>query len=226
MLFIVGQQVATAQKTEKRDLSVFTEISLKNDAKVILTQGATQSVTVTAKESTLEKLITEVKDRKLIIRYPNDTWFKSNWNPGEVEVYITIPQIDDLSVSGSGSIIADEKVESLILEVAVSGSGSVKLKDIKAEKFTASLSGSGNVVVSGKEPVGEFKGRISGSGNIKGIDLPTKNADITIAGSGNCHITANEKLTARIAGSGNVIYRGNPSIDSSVAGSGQVKEDR
>ncbi len=226
MLLFFGQQFALAQKTEKRDVSAFTEVSLRNDAKVILTQGKTPSVSVKAKESTLEKLITEVKDRKLIIRYPSESWFKNNWNPGEVEVYITMPQIDGLSLSGSGSIIADSKIETLILEVALSGSGSVKIGELQTEKFSATLSGSGSVNIAGKQPAAELKAIVSGSGNVKAIDFPAKKVDVKIAGSGNCYVQATENLTAKIAGSGNVIYRGNPSVDSSVAGSGSVKEER
>ncbi len=226
MLLFIGQQFAMAQKTEKRDVSVFTEISLRNDATVILTQGKTQSVTVKGKESTLEKLIIEVKERKLIIRYPSESWFKTNWNPGEVEVHVTMPQVDGLSISGSGSIIADTNIETLILEVALSGSGSVKIDNLQAEKVSSTLSGSGSVNIAGKQPAAELKAIISGSGNVKAIDFPAKNVDVKIAGSGNCYVQATENLIAKIAGSGNVIYRGNPSVDSSVAGSGSVKEER
>ena len=225
VLVIAGTQLLFAQTNQKREVSAFTEISLKIGANVHLKQGNTQSVEVKGKESTLEKLITEVKDRKLVIRYPNDSWF-SKWNPGPVDVYVTIPQIDGLSVSGSGSIISDGVIESRILDVMVSGSGDVKLGDLKAEKVSATVSGSGNVHLFGNQSANELKAAISGSGNIKASDFPADNVDVKISGSGNCRVNSVKKLVVRLAGSGNVTYRGNPSVDSSVAGSGTVKEEK
>jgi hypothetical protein len=180
---------------------------------------------VKGKESTLGKLITEVSNRKLVIRYPNESFF-SKWNPGTVDVYVTIPQIDGLSISGSGSILSDGMIESRILDVMVSGSGDVKLGDLKAEKVSATLSGSGNIHLLGKQSADEFKAVISGSGNIKASDFPANNVDVKIVGSGNCRVNSVKKLFVRLAGSGNVSYRGNPTIDSSVAGSGTVKEEK
>jgi hypothetical protein len=226
LAFVFAGQHAWAQKSENREVSAFTEVSLRNDANVFVKQGKNFSVSVTGKESTLEKLITEVRDRKLVIRYPNESFFKTNWNPGEVIVYVTMPQIDGLSVSGSGNISSDGSVDATIIDIAVSGSGSVKLHDLKAEKVSATLSGSGNVILAGKEGSVNFNGVISGSGNIKAFDFAAKNVDVKIAGSGNCHIQATEKLIVKIAGSGNVVYRGNPAIDSTIAGSGSVREER
>lgn len=225
VLVFTGTQLLVAQTNQKREVSAFTEISLRIGANVHLKQGNTQSVEVKGKEATLAKLITEVSDRKLVIRYPNDSWF-SKWNPGTVDVYVTMPQIDGLSVSGSGSIISDGVIESRILDVMVSGSGDVKLGDLKAEKVSATVSGSGNVHLLGKQNAAELKAVISGSGNIKASDFPADNVDVKIVGSGNCRVNSVKKLFARLAGSGNVTYRGNPSIDSSVAGSGTVKEEK
>lgn len=225
VLVITGTQLLVAQTTQKREVSAFTEISLRIGANVHLKQGNTQSVEVKGKETTLEKLITEVSDRKLVIRYPNDSWF-NKWNPGPVDVYVTIPQIDGLSVSGSGSITSDGRIESRILDAMVSGSGDVKLDDLKAEKVSATVSGSGNIHLLGKQTASELKAVISGSGNVMAIDFPAGEVDVKIAGSGNCRVNAVKRLLVRLAGSGNVFYRGNPSIDSSVAGSGTVKEER
>jgi len=177
------------------------------------------------KESTLEKLITEVKDRKLVIRYPTETIFSSKWNPGPVDLFITIPQIDALAVSGSGSIIADDKIESRILDLSVNGSGDIRIGILKAEKVSTILSGSGSLYLSGQETASEFKGILSGSGNVKAKDFSANDVNIKISGSGSCWVTATKNLVVRIMGSGSVFYEGNPAVDSSILGSGQVKKD-
>lgn len=224
VLILAGTQLLIAQTSQKREVSAFTEISLRINANVHLKQGNTQSVEVKCSQSTLEKLITEVSDRKLVIRYPNDSRF-SKWNPGTVDIYVTIPQVDALVISGSGSIVSDGRIESRILDATISGSGDIKLADLKAEKVSATLSGSGNIHLFGKQNAAELKAIISGSGNVKAIDFPADNVDVKISGSGNCWTNSVKKLFVRLAGSGNVVYRGNPSIDSSIAGSGKVKEE-
>lgn len=222
---IMGTQLLYGQKTEQRKLSAFTEISLKIGADVHLLQGNDQMVEVKGKESTLEKLITEVKDRKLIIRYPTESLFSSKWSPGPVDVFITIPQIDGLAVSGSGSIIAEDKIESRILDLSVNGSGDIHIGTLKAEKVTSLVSGSGSLFLSGQETASEFKGILSGSGNVKAKEFSADDVNIKISGSGSCWVTATKNLVVRIMGSGSVYYKGNPAIDSSILGSGQVKKD-
>jgi len=189
ILVIAGTQLLIAQSSQKREVSAFTEISLRIGANVHLKQGEPQSVEVKCSESTLAKLITDVSDRKLVIRYPNDSWF-SKWNPGPVDIYVTMPQIDALSISGSGSIFSEGKIESRILDATISGSGDIKLVDLKAEKVSASLSGSGNIHLFGKQNASELKAAISGSGNIKAIEFPVDNVDVKISGSGNCWVIA------------------------------------
>ena len=224
LLLFTGMQLVVAQTSQKRDVSAFSEISLRVSANVHLQQGSTQSVEVKGKEESLQKLITEVNDRKLVIKFPNDSYF-NKWNPGPIDVYITVPQIDGLSISGSGSITSEGKIESRILDLAISGSGDIKLGDLRAEKVSSALSGSGNIHLTGNQNAADLKIMISGSGNVKGIDFPVENVDIKISGSGNCWVNSVKKLTVRLAGSGNVVYRGNPSIDSNIAGSGKVKEE-
>ena len=60
LFFVVTAQMLCAQKTVKYDLPAFTEISLKNDAKLILKQDSVQSVIVKAKDETISKMIVEV----------------------------------------------------------------------------------------------------------------------------------------------------------------------
>ncbi len=225
LLFVSSAQVLQAQqRTVKYDLAAFTEISVRNNANVILLQGPDQSVTATAKDETIGKLIVEVKDRRLIIRYPTNTWFDSKWNPGEVTVNVSMPQIDALLVSGSGSIFADDFISSRILDCVVSGSGFVRLMNLKAEKVTSRLSGSGHLQLAGEEVVSELKLSLSGSGGVKSTGIKANVVNVLISGSGSCTVHAVENLNCKIAGSGSVIYYGNPAVESTIVGSGTVKE--
>ncbi|GAB1450520.1 head GIN domain-containing protein [Draconibacterium sp.] len=209
-------------KDDTRELPPFSEIALRISAKVYLEQGEKQSVRIVADAEALEQIITEVKNRSLIIRFPNTNIFK-RWDPGKIEIYISVPEINSLNISGSGDIISDE-VKTRILDLLVSGSGNIKIKQLSAEQVNATVSGSGNIDVEDGGIAEALKARISGSGNIDASGFEAKNIDIQTSGSGNCSVNSNGLIKVRISGSGNVYYDGNPAIESSIAGSGKVKE--
>jgi hypothetical protein len=209
---------------EDREVSSFSEISLRISGKVHLEQSNRQSVRIEAKSSTLEEIITEVKGRTLVIRLKNSNIFWRSFNPGRVDIYITVPEINALSVSGSGDIVADSKIKSHILDLAVSGSGDISLKNLDAGRVKAAVSGSGNILIGKGGVADELAVALSGSGNVKAENFEAKNVNAKIAGSGSCMVHAADYLKARLSGSGNVLYKGNPQIDASVAGSGRVKK--
>jgi len=221
---LTGIQVQAEEQTRKVD--PFTEISLRIGAKVNLEQGAKQNLEIVAKSSTLDEIVTEVKDGKLIIRFPNKDYFWKTFQPGEITIYITTPEINGLGVSGSGDIIAENEIKTKILDLAVSGSGNIKLSELSAERVKTTISGSGDIVLAGKTAAQDLSVAISGSGNFKGFNFSADDVSIKIAGSGNVDVEANKNLFVRLAGSGNVNYKGNPMIDQSIAGSGKVRNSR
>ncbi|MCG6189085.1 head GIN domain-containing protein [Maribellus maritimus] len=209
---------------EEREVSSFSEISLRVPGKLYLEQGKTQSVEIVAKSSTMEEIVTEVNGRRLTIRFKNKNYFFKSFNPGKIEIYITVPEIDALAVSGSGDIIAEDEIKTRILDLAVSGSGDINLAELDTERVKASISGSGDIVIGSGGVADDLSVSISGSGDVKAEDFEAEDVVVRIAGSGNCSVTSNGSLKARVAGSGSVYYHGSPSIDSSVAGSGRVKK--
>ena len=224
VFILTGIQVQAEEQNRKVD--PFSEISLRIGAKVHLEQGAKQNLEIVAKSSTLDEIITEVKDGKLIIRFPNKDYFWKTFQPGEVTIYITTPEINGLGVSGSGDIIAENEIKTKILDLGVSGSGNIRLSELSAERVKSSISGSGDIVLAGKEAAQDLSVAISGSGNLKGFDYSADDVSVKIAGSGNVDIEANKNLYVRLAGSGNVTYKGRPMIDQSIAGSGKVRSAR
>lgn len=211
-------------ETEFRKVDSFSEIAIRIPAKVYVEQGSEQSIEVVAKSSTLEEIITEVKGRELIVRFAAKNYLWKSFTPGKIEIYITVPEIDALSLSGSGDIINDGSIKSRILDLSVSGSGDILLEDLKAERVKATISGSGDITLEGTEMADDLSVNISGSGDFKGIDFEVKDAIVKIIGSGNAFVNAEKHLEVRIAGSGDVTYKGSPLIDQGVVGSGKVKE--
>lgn len=207
---------------QNRDVPSFSKIALRIGALVHVEIGEKQSIEIVAKPSTLEDIITEVKNRTLHIKFPNNYAIK-RIDPGKIEIFITVPEIDALTVSGSGDILV-EKLKTRILDLTVSGSGDINIDKLSVERVSTAISGSGGINIDSGGVADEFSASISGSGNVKAGGFEAKDVTVKISGSGNCSVTSNGSVKARIAGSGNVYYGGNPSIDSSVAGSGKVRK--
>ncbi len=212
----------TLAEEQVRDVSSFSAVSLKVSGTVYLKQGSQQSVRVEASESTLEELITEVKDRTLVIRFKSNNFFWRSFNHSKIEIYVTVPDIEALSVSGSGNIESGN-IKSRIIDFTVSGSGDISINSLDSERVKATISGSGNIRLNGGG-AGEFTTTISGSGGIKAVDFEAENANIQVSGSGGCTLTALKSLKARVSGSGGIAYKGSPQLDTNVSGSGRIKK--
>ncbi len=216
----IGLQTYAAE--EFREVVAFSEISLRIPGKLHLEQGSKQSVEIVGKQSTLDEIITEVRGRELVIRFKSKNYFWKDFEIGKIEIFITVPEIDELSISGSGDIINDGEINSRILNLIVSGSGDILLNDLKAERVKVAISGSGDVALAGDGKAEDLSVTISGSGDFKGIDFAADDVVVKIAGSGGASVYAENILNVRVAGSGDVKYKGSPRIDQSVVGSGKV----
>lgn len=219
LLFCIS---AYAQKNEIRDVGEFTALSLNVPGTVHLTQSSTQKVELKGSESTLEKIETEVRNGRLIIKNrDNGSWFQWN-NLGNIDIYISVKELEQIHIAGSGRIYSENTFKTDEMELDVSGSGSMEIK-VEANLVDASISGSGDIEIEGT--AGNIELRISGSGDIHADALVSKSCEVHISGSGQCEVNVSEKLDVRISGSGSVYYKGDPShVDSSSSGSGKVRK--
>ncbi|BAX79781.1 head GIN domain-containing protein [Labilibaculum antarcticum] len=221
--FILSGSMVFAQKTETREVRDFNSISLSIHAKVFVTQDNSTSVKIKGDADDLDEIITEVEDGTLKIkRKKNKSW---GWNSSfkNIEVYISSSQIKNLSISGSGNIVAKSSIKTDNAKYAISGSGNIFIEDLSAENIECHISGSGDINLEG-DGLQELEIHISGSGNVNAGHLKSENVSVRVSGSGDCKVYATKNLNARVAGSGDIYYRGKPeSIDSKSAGSGSIK---
>ncbi|HKK82234.1 MAG TPA: head GIN domain-containing protein [Prolixibacteraceae bacterium] len=212
--------------TDNRKLSYFNEISLRVSADLQIEQGEDARISIETDEETLEKLIVEVVNNKLIIRFSIGDRLFSSFTAGDMKLKLIAPEIDMLSIQGSGSIIADKPISTKILDLNIAGSGDIKLADISCDRLEASINGSGDIVVSGQNKIKETEVSITGSGNYKGYQLVSDFGSVKIAGSGDCDVHVTERLEVRILGSGDVTYKGHAAVDASISGSGEIRESK
>ncbi|WP_162426049.1 head GIN domain-containing protein [Pontibacter pudoricolor] len=201
-------------ETRVLNLEPFTRIEANGDFKVYLTQGPNQKVEVKGEPNILSQLETSIS---------NNTWKITHREcvrrSDDVEVYITIPEVESLYLNGSGHIEGQNTITATDLPVAVNGSGRIVL-DVMANKIITQVTGSGKVVLQGEAPVQTID--ISGSGRAEAFNLSSENVRVNISGSGTGEVTALDLLDVTISGSGNLYYKGNPAISQNISGSGKV----
>ncbi|WP_425390267.1 head GIN domain-containing protein [Ekhidna sp.] len=210
--------------SQKKTLDVgnFSELSLGISANLYLKQGATNRVEVECDDDIFEDIEFEVKGDRLVIKREGGWSWGNGWRRSEVTIYVTMENIEGLSVSGSGSIESDGQLNVEDIRISVSGSGDLDL-DIEGDEMDLRISGSGSIRLNGTAE--EAEARISGSGRVKAEDLTVKTFQARISGSGSCYITAIDEVEASISGSGSVYYAGDPKrVISNSSGSGKVRK--
>ena len=225
--FILGIAVSTGfsrdQSIEKetRNVSGFTKVNFGVSGNLYINIGGEFKVVLEGEKRFLDEIITEVSGGKLVIKKERENW-RFNMNE-KITVYITMPELNGLGVSGSGKAEIKDAVKTGDLNLSVSGSGKLYTTDITVSSLDCGISGSGDIVLGGNGTASRAEISISGSGNYDGEPLKIGSAEIHISGSGNCTCNVTESLRASVSGSGNVTYEGNQRVDAHVSGSGKVR---
>ncbi|MFZ6014008.1 MAG: head GIN domain-containing protein [Bacteroidota bacterium] len=230
-----------AQNRETRKVGDFTRISFRFPGKLYLKQGSPQKVELEGDKETLEEVETEVEGNKLIIG-KEGKWFDWNWdNDDRIVAYVTVPNIEGVSVSGSGDVIGQTKITGSNFNFNVSGSGSLTLDVDATGDIEADVSGSGDIDLKGK--CASFDSDVSGSGKVNLTLAVNDRATFGVSGSGKiqasgssssvkANISGSGKVLAsnmetnkcevRISGSGDVEINVKSELDANISGSGSV----
>jgi hypothetical protein len=211
-------------KKETRSVPAFTRVSFRVPGQAFVRQGSPQRVELEGDAGFLAEVETEVKDGRLAIGR-EDGWRNWNWKDTDrITVWITLPTLEGLSVSGSGNLSGEGKFKVENLKLNVSGSGSLKIAATAEGEVEADVSGSGRLEVSGNCKT--FTSDVSGSGRVV-MDMNVyERADLGISGSGKIEGAGSAGLVqANISGSGQVMALNleTNKCDVKISGSGDVE---
>ncbi len=204
-----------------RKVKEFSGISVNIPADVVVKQGPVTEVVLEGPEHFLEKVETVVEGGVLRLRFYRK--YSGHHAPeGRIRVEITVPEMERVYVTGSATVKAAMSLSvSGAFRTVVTGSGSVEIDRLRAEKVRMSVTGSGSIRIAGAE-VEEAEVMITGSGRIRAEGLPARTAKVNITGSGDAWVQAEEDLKVMITGSGNLHYRGSAVVDARITGSGKL----
>ena len=211
-IFLEGNGIPA---TEIRGASGFDEIASSGDFNVTVVPGNNYSVEVTAESNLLSYIETDVVGHTLKIR-TRGLYSLRDHHP--IEIYITTPVLNGLTLSGSGLIRTDSFLSD-DFRITLSGSGDIDAL-ISTDQLRANVSGSGTIFLEGDAFESECV--ISGSGKIKSYNFLQSHCNAAISGSGDMYVNVSNTIEASISGSGRVYYINHPVVHTSISGSGRV----
>jgi len=240
-LVLVGCKKIDASKGTKEDhqvdLTTFTSVDMAISGEMNYTQSTSTSIVVNCSEKVFKALDITVKDSHLHFGLKKGYILT---NTDDIKITVTSPDINALSVSGSGSIKADFLTDNIPnLDLDVSGSGLITTNQINGTTVKQTVSGSGDLttLISATSIQSNISGSglittdgsanssnltISGSGSFQGFELITADTKVSVSGSGMSEVYADSSLIVNISGSGSVHYKGSPGITSTGSGSGAL----
>jgi len=166
------------EASESRQVGSFDRILLSGQGTVVVTVGGAQAVTVRADDNLLADVETDVDDGQLEIGQPGNVQLDPKVG---ITVEITVPRLEAVDLSGSGGIRVEGVHGDLFrtevsgagnvhatggvgrVEAELSGSGEIRLAELKARQASAELPGSGTIQVHATD---SLTASISGSGQI------------------------------------------------------------
>lgn len=204
----------------QRTVSSFDKVQASGNVDVYVVQGDLKPVEIEGDENIIPYIELRQTGSKLVITSKKGY----NLDPsGDMKIWVTSPQFEEVQVSGACSIISNSKIKNdRNLRLSVSGAGDIRM-DVDAPKIEADLSGAGKVDLKGETK--DFDLDLTGAGSAHCYDLLTENTKVEISGAGNAQVYASMKLDAQISGAGSLKYKGNAKdIKQHVSGAGSVSK--
>lgn len=181
--------------SENRSVANFTEVHNPSSINIVIVEGSTQEVELSADDNVMSSIKTVVENGLLKIDLT-----KSNYTDITITASITIPNLDGLKNTGSGNMNVSGFDGLKSITIDNEGSGSI------------AMSGSGNILFITN----------SGSGSYNGFGFTVTSCSVANSGSGDCEINCTGELSGSNSGSGSILYKGRSTVDILNTGSGEV----
>lgn len=220
VLIAAGSLAAqTVERTTKEyKLKGFNAIDVSGNFQVNVKQGA-YSVKLDIPEELVDYIEVVVKNEELKIYYrkmPAKIKNVFGRDKRTTIVDISLPQVEDMSISGAGELIALD-LESSNLDVSCSGASKVSISG-EFGALDLDCSGASKGIVSGNAV--KFKLDASGASSVDALELQSISASVDASGASKASVSVSERLILKATGASKIDYRSNDDTMLQVNSSG------
>jgi hypothetical protein len=212
-LVLAAPAAAQGVEGKKYALGSFDTVVLNGTAGVRLVQGSEDSVFIEGDGETQEAVDLDVDGGVLRLR-PSGSW--KFWRGKQIQIVVTARDLRRLEIKGAADVVAAGPLRLKQLLVRISGAGSVRFDNLKADKLEFNVSGSGTGQLAGA--VDELNVRISGRGVYLGENLVSQIASLAVSGAGEVRVWATKELSAHVSGVATIDFWGSAKVTRSNSG--------
>lgn len=206
-----------------RNIGSFHAIEVSNGIHLILKQGNTDAVAVSASAPDLiDRIKTEVSNGELKIYFDNKGWKNWNLKGKQLRAYVTIKNIDALVANSGADATTDGNINTTEMKISLS-SGADFDGQITASKLWIDQSSGSDMDIKGK--VGNVEIKTSSGSDFNGYELVSETCSADASSGSDIEITVNKELQAEASSGGDISYKGNASITKiSNSSGGKIKK--
>lgn len=206
MMSACGESVDLgSMRTETRDVGSFYSISMKGTARLEITVGDRESLSIEGREKVISRFSTDVHGDTLYIKSKRKDWITTGSSP-RVTLRITVPRLVSLKLEGAND---------------------VRLTGFDGGESKISIEGAAHIKANGR--LDELTVVMAGAGHADLTNLVADEAKITVSGVGSVFVHPRNTLDATMNGVGAILYTGNPrDVNTHMNGLGTIgrKEGR
>ena len=208
---VSAQKVINDPNAEKRNVSGFHGIDVSTGIELVISQGGTEEVAVSASKTEFrDKIVTKVENGILKIYYENKLGsINTKKERKELKAYVSYKSLDRLDANTGARVDWDGTLKSSSLKMKVNTGavvkGNIDVNDLDVDQNTGSI-----VTLSGDAGKLEVDGDTGSM--FKGIDLKTDNCSATTSTGAGIYITVQKELNVKANTGGYVKYKGDAGI--------------
>jgi len=204
---------------ETRNVGSFTSIKVGGAFEVFIKQTGTPGVEVEADTDVLPYIVTEVIGGTLKIsmkKAPPKLWNDVH----TLNVYITVADLNALSLSGAVEITTKNAIKGEKLEIEISGAVEADL-NLQYQKLSMDISGASEIKLVGQ--VQEVNIEASGASELDAFGLEVEDLSLFASGATEADVNASGQLKISASGACDVRYKGGASVNAHTSGACSVK---
>lgn len=203
-----------AGRGEVRAVSDFEAVSLEGVGTLVLEQGDTESLTITAEPHVLARIETVVEAGTLFIR-PVESFETDQ----PIRYDLTLMALTRLAVAGAGQVEAAQLTADE-LTIELSGSAMVAIDSLAATALDLVAGGSAELTLAGT--VDQQTVHLSEASHYTAPNLASRVAAVTVEAAAQATVAVSEELEAEVGGAGSISYLGDPRVSQLITEAGSL----
>jgi hypothetical protein len=197
---------------EERNISGFKGIAVHNAIHLYLNQGTTEKVTVEAEEEIIHHLYTEVTGGVLKIGIKG-----SVNNIGEMNVYVTLKEINSLESGSAAKVECEGKIETGELKISTGSASSIKM-DLKCDKLEIKSESASKIRITGTAQ--SLDTESSSASSLDLSELKAEKGEVEASSAASVKVQVTREIDAKASSGAGITITGNPASRNSDSSSG------